>query len=106
MSYPEYPTVNQVMDPFAYESLAIEGTAKGLTSTVYAPTGKQAMRAIITVEDAQIRYRIDGTDPTATEGHLLNPMAVLVVIGPKAIATIRFIAKGTTAGKISVSYEK
>ena len=104
--HPEYPTVNFVMNPFAYESLAIDGTAKALTSTVYAPTGSQATRAIITVEDAQIRYRVDGSDPAADEGHLLNPMATLVVIGPKAIANIKFIAKTATAGKIRVTYEK
>ena len=37
----------------------------------------QAKGALITVETDQVRWRDDGTDPTSSEGHLLNAGDVL-----------------------------
>ncbi|MCD6161324.1 MAG: hypothetical protein J7K40_02800, partial [candidate division Zixibacteria bacterium] len=45
---------------FDYESVDVEDSAVGLTSGTY----DDAIRAEMTLETAQIRYRVDGTDPT------------------------------------------
>ena len=53
----------------AYESLSVSSTAVTLTAATY----EARPYAFITVETAQIRFRLDGTAPTATEGHLAEP---------------------------------
>ena len=53
----------------AYESITVSSTAKTLTAATY----EARPYAFITVENAQIRFRLDGTAPTATEGHLAEP---------------------------------
>jgi len=55
----------------AYESITVSSTAKTLTAATY----EARPYAFITVENAQIRFRLDGTAPTATEGHLAEPGA-------------------------------
>ena len=91
--------------PFNFETITVTTAVKGLTAATYTSGGNTARRVIITVENAQIRYRYDGTDPTATVGHLLNPMDALTLIGTAAVKNFRVIQKGTTNGKISVTYE-
>jgi len=56
-----------------YEKITVSTDAIGITvsklrNSMYGPcTG-----AFITVEDANVRFRLDGTDPTTTEGHMLT----------------------------------
>lgn len=55
--------------PFEYERLSVtDGEVVNLTAE-YADVAKEAF---ITVEDNDIRMRIDGGDPTATLGHLVS----------------------------------
>ncbi len=60
-----------------YATLTVSSTAVDLTSASPAinSTGlaTRVKRAIITVETDQVRWRADGTAPTASEGHLLSP---------------------------------
>ena len=96
-----------LMQPFAYEAITVGASAVGFTSGTHTPSsGRKAVKAIVTVEDAPIRYRYDGTDPTASEGHQLNPMQSIVVVGYEAISNIKFIRKGSNSGKIRVTYER
>lgn len=55
-----------------YSTLAVSSSAVtfGVDASPILPT--RAKGAIITVETDQARYRIDGTAPTSTEGHLLE----------------------------------
>lgn len=52
-----------------FEQLTVDDTAGGIALT--ASKYKGALSATITVENADIRFRIDGGSPTATLGHLL-----------------------------------
>lgn len=54
-----------------YESIAVGAvTAKELSSSLDATVydAYRAVRGVITVEDNNIRFRLDGTSPTTTEG--------------------------------------
>ena len=53
----------------AYESISVSSTAVILTVATYGARP----HAFITVETAPIRFRLDGTAPTASEGHLADP---------------------------------
>lgn len=48
-----------------FETITVEDTALGLT----ASNAASAKGALITIEDAGIRYRLDGTAPDANTGH-------------------------------------
>lgn len=51
----------------SYEPLTVSNSAKAFTA---ATIGDRNF-AFVTCEAAAIRFRVDGTDPTATEGHEL-----------------------------------
>lgn len=61
-----------------YATLTVSSTGIGLSSASPAiGAGATVRRAVITVEDDQVRYREDGTDPTSSEGTLLEVGDVL-----------------------------
>lgn len=89
-----------------YESIAVGATAVSFTAgTRVNSDGFAAKRAVVTVEDAQIRYRYDGTAPTASEGHLANPMDAIILKGNSNINNFQAIRKGSTNATIRVTYE-
>ncbi len=97
----------QDLTAFAFESVTVSDTAGGLTAATYNPAANgRAQRAYITVETAQIRYRLDGTDPTASVGHILEVGDILIIDGNANIANANFIRTGGTSGTIRVTYER
>jgi hypothetical protein len=89
-------------DAFAYESITVADTAKSLTAATYT-TGVK--KAFITLETAQIRWRIDGTAPTSAEGHLLETTQSLTLNGYSQIVLFKAIRTGSS-GTIKVTYLK
>jgi len=101
-----------------YEKLA-PTTSTGISASLLLPsTGNYAdnpaRAALVSVETNPIRYRMDGTAPTATEGLLLpagsyltvsNP-AYLTVSNPANVKNFRCIdtAAGASSVKILVFY--
>lgn len=97
----------EATSPFAYEAITVAGTAVGFTAAVMSPGGGPgAVRAFVTSETAEMRYRTDGTDPTATEGHLLTPNDRLVFEGAATLAQFRAIRTGGTSGVLRITYER
>ena len=91
--------------PFAFETITVADTAIGLTdSTTYLQASPKPKKVFITVETAQFRYRIDGTDPEATVGHLTNPMDGITLEGFSQLNNFKAIRKGVTSASISVTY--
>ena len=93
-------------DPFAYESVTVADTAIGITPTLYSSAGAKALRAMVTAETAQMRYRMDGTSPTDTEGHLLNPFDALMLENSDQIAAFKAIRVGAVSGVLKVTLLK
>lgn len=92
---------------FAYEAITVAAVAIGFTASTRSPSNDPAaVRAVCTLETAQIRYRYDGTDPTAAEGHLLNPGDVLVLEGAESLSRFRAIRTGASSGTLRVTYER
>ena len=93
-------------DIMAFEEIAVNGNVTALNSDIYAPAdGAQGAKAVITVEGGDMRYRLDGQDPTIDSGHLLRDGAVLELKSIYSIRKFRVINTTETAGKLSVSYE-
>ena len=78
---------------FAFEALAVAGTSVGFTAATIAG----ARMATAKVESGQIRYRTDGTAPTASVGVLANIGDVITAWGSADVQAIRFIATGPSA---------
>jgi len=92
---------------FAYESVTVSTAAIGFTLATMNPGGApSADRAVITLETAQIRFRYDGTDPTASEGHLLDTGNRLVLEGAENLNKFRAIRTSGTDGVLKVTFER
>jgi hypothetical protein len=95
------------MNCLNYDYLTVSSTAVGLESgSEGMPSGAKGV--VITVEDADVRYRMDGTDPTTTEGHLLSVNDVLSFPSwqgnwKSVLAKIKFIAVSGDAD-LKISY--
>ena len=102
-------TTNGGRPTFEFEKLTVSSTAKALTATKYVKRSTSdipnqvAHFAVISVETDQIRYRLDGTDPDSSTGHLLSAGDVLVLDNPDDIRNFRAI-RVTTDATIQVSY--
>ena len=99
--YPE-----QTADGFAFEMLTVAGSAVGFATATYSPNAHVgATRAFVTAETAQVRYRYDGTAPTASVGHLLEANGSIVIEGPGNIARFQAIRTGGTSAVLATTFE-
>lgn len=83
------------------EKITVSSTAIGLTAGFLTPDVKDVL---ITCEDQDVRFRCDGTDPTAAVGHPLATGDSIQLSKKETLAKLRFIRKGGTDGTIMVSY--
>ena len=81
-----------------FEKLTISDSAKGLTSN------KIGEGCFITVEDADIRCRWDGTDPDTSTGHLILNGGSLVLNNPGDVTNLRMIRDAATDAIIQVTH--
>lgn len=82
--------------PTAYEQLTVSSSAVGLTASKYKPsTGRPANLAFIRVAGGNVRYRQDGTDPTASVGVPVNVGETLNLEGD--LASYKFIRQSVDA---------
>lgn len=89
--------------PFDYETITVASLAIGFTASKLASSPKPK-KVFVSVETARIRYRIDGTDPTSTVGHILDPMDTLVLEGFSQLNNFKAIRTGATSGTLQVTY--
>jgi hypothetical protein len=86
-----------------YESVTVGATAVGLAATTLDPTGRgQMTHCTGRLETAQIRFRYDGTDPTASEGTPLEVGDVLEIDSHEDAARLKMIRTGGTSGVLKV----
>ena len=90
---------------FAFETVTVTASSTALTTATYTTDGEKAKRAVLTLETGQIRYRYDGTAPTASVGHILNVFDILVINSSDNISNFRAIRTGGTSGVLSCTYE-
>lgn len=95
------------VNAYDYEAIAVTSTtAIGFSAGKLSPSnGSRPKSIFISVEDANIRFRVDGTDPTTTEGHLLTTSDGVTITGPDNIRAFRAIGVSSTAD-MKVTYER
>ena len=92
----------QLGDNRDYESLT-PTSATGFTASKYAPgTGDQLKAKAVQIcpESNVIRLRMDGTDPTATEGIKVEVTEKYLIIGTENIVNFRCIDTGDGASTV------
>ncbi len=83
-----------------FETLTISSTAVAITA---GNIDQHHDDALITVETAAVRFRIDGTAPTATVGHILEVGAVLELRGMGEIGKFQAIRRDGSDATLQVS---
>ena len=83
-----------------FETVTVAGTAISLTAATYLNNSK----AFIMVETAAVRYTVDGTTPTATVGHYLEPGDTLILGSRDQIVKFLAIRRDGVSATLSVSY--
>src|SRR5437667_6204796 len=95
------------LDTFAFEQVSVTNVSVAFTAATHAPaTGGPAILATVNVEGAQVRYRLDGTNPSATVGALLNDGDELIVWGTMDIDSAQFIRTGGVSATLNVHYAR
>jgi hypothetical protein len=85
--------------PVGYELLTVADSAVG-----FATIPLNANKAVIVVEDATIRWRIDGTNPDANTGTKSFVNSTIILDSRDQIDNFKAIRQGTTSAKLSVNY--
>ena len=83
-----------------YESLTVGDAALGFASI---PT--TAVRAFITVEDAAIRFRVDGDAPTTLEGHVVNESDIILIESVSDIEDFQAIRDDAVDAVLKITYQ-
>jgi len=92
-------------EPFDFESITVSGTVVTLTASKLSPSGVQPpISALLSLETAAIRYRLDEVDPTTSEGHLLTSGDVLLLESITALRQFKAIKDTDDDATLKVSY--
>jgi hypothetical protein len=100
-------TYNRI--PGDYEEVTVGLSVVGFSSTKIMPTTGpyarlSARAALMSSENGDIRFRIDGGLPSASSGHYLTSGDTLVLTGTQAIQQFRAVRSGETDGVLKVTY--
>ena len=88
--------IDSVASPLGYRQIADVSAAAGFANV---PVGTQLV--LISAETADVRWRDDGTDPTATVGMLLTAGQTISYFGP--VHKLKFIDV-TSGAKVNASF--
>lgn len=89
------------LTPFNYEKLSVLTTA---VSSLSSSISSNALGCFITIETNNIRYRIDGGDPSSTEGHLVIAEQNIWFANSAAVRNFKAIAIGGDATLVVTFY--
>lgn len=85
-----------------FETVTVSTAATGITAGIIDGHN----HAVITSEGADYRYRVDGTDPTASVGHLITAGTPLVLEGAGEVRNFRAIRDAAVDITLSVTIDK
>ena len=97
--------------PFDFETIAVDNTIKGLTASKYTASGEvdsvkmgKARQALITVDTAEVRVTLNGTDPVGgTTGHKLAVDDTLI-LSFEMMTKFKVTRDGGSNAAIQVTY--
>ena len=90
----------QTGKPLGFQKLTVSDSAVGLTVPL------NANRALIVVEDATIRWRDDGSDPSTTVGTPLLQNQSMVLDHEDSLAAFKAIRDDSTDAVLNITYSE
>lgn len=95
--------------PGDYEVVTVAAQTAGLAAGKIRPqTGPyakmSARAALLSLESGDVRFRLDGGQPAADNGHLLVSGDTLVLTGTQALDKFLAVRTGATSGTLRVTY--
>lgn len=95
--------------PGDYEVVEVGVSALGLSAEKIRPTsgpfaGASASAALLSLEAGDIRFRLDGGQPSAVNGHYLTSGDTLVLTATGALGNFKAIRAGEQSGTLRVTY--
>jgi hypothetical protein len=95
--------------PGAYEVVTAGAQVAMLSATKIKPVSGPyantvARAALISLEDGDVRFRIDGGAPSATSGHYFTSGDTLVLAGTQALKQFQAIRAGDVSSTLRVTY--
>jgi hypothetical protein len=89
-----------------HEEIIVDDFAKSLTPSIYDPgSGVPASFALIHAEGGQMRYFVNGQNPTPSSGALLEDGDIVELPSIYHIKVFRVVRTGSESGKITATYE-
>ena len=96
--------------PYSFESMTVNTSVVSLTSSRLRPeagergAGSHASAAIVTIEGGTLRFRVDGGDPTSSEGHYIESGDVLELDTIGTLEQFRAVSGTTSIVTMQVTY--
>lgn len=88
-----------------YEDVSVTDSVGTLSSDKINSIGGTYQMAFITVEGDTVRVKLDGSDPTATSGHMLGSGDTFEVYGKENLLNFKFIlSDGGSSATLRVTY--
>lgn len=90
----------------AFEVLTVDNTVRSLNSEIYSKNGglECCNKATIEIETADIRYRVDGGEPTTTVGILAGAGDIITLVGRTELKLFRAIRTTATSATLNIDY--
>ena len=92
-----YIAISDEDDVITVSTVAVGFTTAKLTATSGRFKGRAVDGALVTVEDDNIRYRVTGTNPTASIGHLVYEDGSVFIEGAENVRNFLAIRQTTDA---------
>ena len=87
----------------SYEEITVTNAVVGFTSALLLAS-LQPKGAVLTLETAAIRWRIDGGNPSGTVGHLMSVGDSIVIHGPNNMPSFKAFRDTAVDGVLRVTY--
>jgi hypothetical protein len=100
-------TYNRI--PGEYEVLTVVDAVVALSSAKIKPQSGlyarlSARAALLTLEGGDVRFRLDGGQPSASDGHYFSSGDALVISGTQSLQKFVAIKTGDAGGTLRVTY--
>jgi hypothetical protein len=102
--------LSNASDTYEFERISLSSTTAQrftVSKTTGTDRGDPGCAALVTVETGAMRFRIDGTTPTATIGHLVQANQSFLLEGNRDLREFKAIANnGVDVSTITASFFK
>lgn len=91
------------IEPLDKEEVTVGNVAVGFNTAIVQQSAGNAAVVVVTVEDDEIRYWVDGSTPTTSSGHLAPAATAFTICGLNSIKNFLAI-RVTTDAEIKASF--